>query len=124
MPKDLHRANHIHAHHRLRDEPFITRLTHSLLALGKWEGRAVAFVIGCGLGVLLRMVWVMAVLVVRGFRGPKEKQVQLEDVEVESIVFEVESKEALPRYPVRLRTDEEIDEERHLIKNLKEAGLI
>lgn len=38
--------------------------------LGRWEGRAVAFVIGCGIGVLLRMFWVLAVVSFRTVRGP------------------------------------------------------
>jgi hypothetical protein len=34
----------------------------------------VAFVLGCGIGVLLRMVWVLAVLLVRGARGSPERE--------------------------------------------------
>jgi hypothetical protein len=30
--------------------------------------------IGCGIGVLLRMVWVLAVLLVRGTRGTPERE--------------------------------------------------
>jgi hypothetical protein len=30
--------------------------------------------IGCGIGVLLRMVWVLAVLIVRGVRGTPERE--------------------------------------------------
>jgi hypothetical protein len=62
-----------------------------LMMLGPWEGRIVAFVlgailvlsavdsmlgtngtfsmVGCGVGMLLRMFWVMAILLVRGTRG-------------------------------------------------------
>lgn len=36
------------------------------MALGPWEGRAVAFVIGAGIGVLIRMLWVFGVLFYRG----------------------------------------------------------
>lgn len=39
--------------------------------LGRWEGRAVAFVIGCGIGVLLRMIWVLALVTFRTVRGPR-----------------------------------------------------
>jgi len=126
FPEGIRRVHHIHAHQRLRDAPFVSRLTHSLMALGKWEGRAVAFVIGCGLGVLLRMAWVLTVLVIRAFKGPEEKQVQLEDVDVEYVVFDTDIKgePAPPQYPIKLRTDEEIDAERKLIENLKAAGLI
>lgn len=48
---------------------FMTRLHYSLLNLGTWEGRAVAFVLGCGIGVLLRMFWVLAVVFIRSIRG-------------------------------------------------------
>ncbi|KAF9814075.1 hypothetical protein IEO21_05315 [Rhodonia placenta] len=49
-------------HHR---GPFLRRLHFALMALGPWEGRAVAFVLGCGIGVLLRMIWVLGVVLVR-----------------------------------------------------------
>ena len=45
-----HKGSPHHKHHRIqhlhKDAPFIARLTHALNDLGKWEGRAVAFVIG------------------------------------------------------------------------------
>ena len=66
------------------------------MMLGPWEGRIVAFVlgaipvlsavdsvigtngtfsmVGCGIGVLLRMFWVMSVLLVRGTRGEPEHE--------------------------------------------------
>jgi hypothetical protein len=40
--------------------------------LGRWEGRAVAFVIGCGIGVLVRMLWVLAIVSYRAFRGHRD----------------------------------------------------
>jgi hypothetical protein len=66
------------------------------MALGPWEGRAVAFVLGesfcfiysfapsfylrltifilgCGIGVLLRMVWVMAILTYRMVKGDSDE---------------------------------------------------
>jgi hypothetical protein len=43
------------------------------MALGPWEGRAVAFVLGCGIGVLLRMVWVMAIVTYRMLKGDNEE---------------------------------------------------
>ncbi|KAH9969324.1 hypothetical protein BGW80DRAFT_1335597 [Lactifluus volemus] len=51
------------------DRPFLQRVHHALMSLGPWEGRIVAFVLGCGIGVLLRMSWVLTVLVMRAFRG-------------------------------------------------------
>jgi hypothetical protein len=56
-------------HHRRMDHPFVRRLHFALSSLGPWEGRAVAFVIGCGIGVLLRMLWVLAVISYRFVRG-------------------------------------------------------
>jgi len=54
--------------------PFLHRIHRALMSLGPWEGRIVAFVLGCGIGVLLRMVWVLAVLLVRGVRGIPERE--------------------------------------------------
>jgi len=54
--------------------PFLRRVHRALMMLGPWEGRIVAFVLGCGIGVLLRMFWVMAVLLVRGNRGEHEHE--------------------------------------------------
>ncbi|CAL1705982.1 unnamed protein product [Somion occarium] len=57
-----------HFHHRYHDT-FLKRVHHALMTLGPWEGRAVAFVLGCGIGVLLRMIWVMSLLTIRMFRS-------------------------------------------------------
>jgi len=55
-------ANH---HHN-----FLQRFSRVFVALKWWEGGAVAFVFGCGLGVLLRLMWVLAIVSYRvGFRG-------------------------------------------------------
>jgi len=40
--------------------------------LGRWEGRAIAFVIGCGIGVLVRMFWVLAIVSYRALRGYRD----------------------------------------------------
>jgi len=45
------------------------RIHRALMSLGPWEGRAVAFVLGCGIGVLLRMFWVMTVVMYRAIKG-------------------------------------------------------
>ncbi|OBZ70815.1 hypothetical protein A0H81_09479 [Grifola frondosa] len=37
--------------HRFHRGSFVRRIHHALMALGPWEGRAVAFVLGCGIGV-------------------------------------------------------------------------
>jgi len=58
-----HRHHQHHHHHRHRHEhSFLARIHRAIMALGPWEGRAVAFVLGCGIGVLLRMIWVIAVV--------------------------------------------------------------
>jgi hypothetical protein len=51
------------------DGPFLHRAHRALMSLGPWEGRIVAFVLGCGIGVLVRMFVVLTVLFVRAFRG-------------------------------------------------------
>jgi len=51
------------------DGPFMHRAHRALMSLGPWEGRIVAFVLGCGIGVLVRMFFVLTVLFARAFRG-------------------------------------------------------
>jgi len=49
-----HGQPHPRHHHQLyNDSPFVSRLANSLNNLGKWEGRAVAFVIGKSFNVSL-----------------------------------------------------------------------
>lgn len=55
-------------HFKHDDESFLDRLQRSVDNLGTWESRAVSFVMGCGLGVLLRMLFVFGVLFVRAFK--------------------------------------------------------
>jgi len=47
-------------------EPFVVRFTRAVGTLSPWESRAVTFVLGMGLGVLIRMLVVFAILIVRG----------------------------------------------------------
>ncbi|KAI0297217.1 hypothetical protein B0F90DRAFT_1741182 [Multifurca ochricompacta] len=54
--------------------PLLHRVHRALMLLGPWEGRIVAFVLGCGIGVLLRMFWVLTVLAVRAFRSTPEPE--------------------------------------------------
>ncbi|KIY48666.1 hypothetical protein FISHEDRAFT_73409 [Fistulina hepatica ATCC 64428] len=72
-PSRHHRHHHLHHMHK-RPGSFIQRVHLSLLTLGPWEGRAVAFVLGCGIGVLLRMLWVLAVIIVRTIKNKREDQ--------------------------------------------------
>jgi len=67
-----------HNHHDMKHKKagsFLRRVHRAIMALSLWEGRAVAFVLGCGMGVLLRMFWVMSVLVYRTVRGERPEEV-------------------------------------------------
>ena len=44
---------HPHNHHQLGKGPFIKRIHYSLMNLGRWEGRAVAFVLGKAISTTL-----------------------------------------------------------------------
>lgn len=75
-----HHKEHQHKHKKFRKhgcrkrvKGFLRRIHKALTALGPWEGRAVSFVLGCGLGVLLRMFWVLSVLAYRTIRGEREE---------------------------------------------------
>lgn len=60
---------------------FYDRLMGAIMSLGPWEGRAVAFVIGAGIGVLIRMFWVLGVVM---FRGMSKKEDEYEAVNDDS----------------------------------------
>jgi len=62
-----HHGHHGQAHGK--HDKFMYRLCRALSLLGPWEGRAVAFVLGCGIGVLLRMVVVLCTLFLRARRA-------------------------------------------------------
>ncbi|KZT04180.1 uncharacterized protein LAESUDRAFT_761286 [Laetiporus sulphureus 93-53] len=84
---------------RHRRGPFLRRIHFALMALGPWEGRAVAFVLGCGIGVLLRMVWVLGVVVARSLSGRRTE-------EPAESVFDIDAEDILvppPQY-----TDEKV----------------
>ncbi|KAF8207953.1 hypothetical protein K438DRAFT_1814688 [Mycena galopus ATCC 62051] len=107
-PKEVywgHKAEHDaeHPHHRHQGHgrfrfrhhergSFLMRVHFALMSLGVWEGRAVAFVLGCGIGVLLRMFWVISVLAFRAIRGPSSSSssheytvLSFEDADAEEI---------------------------------------
>ncbi|KAG0696973.1 hypothetical protein DFH29DRAFT_948871 [Suillus ampliporus] len=71
-----------HPHHHdmkhKKAKSFLRRIHRAIMALSLWEGRAVAFVLGCGIGVLLRMFWVMSVLAYRTIRGERAEEVTLD----------------------------------------------
>jgi len=68
-----HRHHH-KGHHHLGKGSFINRIQYSIMNLGRWEGRAVAFVLGCGIGVLLRMFFVLAVVMYRTVKGRRGEE--------------------------------------------------
>jgi len=114
VPVPHHRHHHHHGMrvHRVHGAPFVTRLHYSLMNLGRWEGRAVAFVLGCGIGVLLRMFWVLAIVTYRAIKG------QREDVHEYSHITIIEEYDETPiqsppptySYPVDEKVDIKEDE--------------
>jgi len=86
-PGEVQMRPHGHHHHfKHHNASFLRRIHHALMALGPWEGRAVAFVIGCGIGVLLRMVWVMCIITYRMIKGERD-----EEAEHAELVFEYDA---------------------------------
>jgi len=89
-----------HKHHG----SFLSRLHHSLMNLGHWEGRAVAFVIGCGIGVLIRMFWVLAIVSYRACRGHRDDTyatiavMEEYDSDDETVIFVPPAKADPPNY--------------------------
>jgi hypothetical protein len=82
-PHHHHHHEHPHAHHHhFGHRGFVKRLEQALLALGPWEGRAVAFVLGCGLGVLLRMLWVLTVITYRSIKGERDDEPEYSQITV------------------------------------------
>ncbi|KAG1854329.1 hypothetical protein C8R48DRAFT_721612 [Suillus tomentosus] len=77
----IYRHHEVESHHHNHDMEhkkagsFLRRVHRAIMALGLWEGRAVAFVLGCGIGVLLRMFWVMSVLAYRTVRGERSEEI-------------------------------------------------
>ncbi|KAG8797030.1 hypothetical protein FRC16_009284 [Serendipita sp. 398] len=67
--------HHLHRQ-RMRQSTFWGRLQRALYALSPWEGRALAFVVGCGLGVLVRMIYVFIVIGVRMWRREQKKRAE------------------------------------------------
>jgi len=104
-----HRGHHGH-HHKHR-KTFLRRIHRAIKALGPWEGRAVSFVLGCGIGVLLRMFWVLSVLTYRTVRGERGEEI----LDREYIVYEhvPETLFVAPQYvdeKVKVEAHEEVEE--------------
>jgi len=92
-----HHKHHHHKHHGKHDGAFISRLNRSLLNLGAWEGIAVAFVLGCGIGVLLRMFFVLAVIAYRAVKGQREEEHEYSQIVT---IEQYEDAAHLPPYPI------------------------
>ncbi|KAJ7860346.1 hypothetical protein B0H13DRAFT_2355664 [Mycena leptocephala] len=113
MPVAPHRGHHHgQGFHHKKQASFLMRVHFALMSLGPWEGRAVAFVLGCGIGVLLRMFFVMAVLsyrMIKGQRSPSEDEDEYTviDIDAEEIfvappqyTYPVEKADAVQPIPV------------------------
>ncbi|KAJ7227869.1 hypothetical protein B0H12DRAFT_235302 [Mycena haematopus] len=72
-PQEHRRPGHGRFRYHGEQPSFLMRVHFALMSLGAWEGRAVAFVLGCGIGVLLRMFWVMSILTFRILTGPSPR---------------------------------------------------
>jgi hypothetical protein len=72
MPVDPH-GHHGH-HHRF--STFTMRLSAAFTSLEPWEGRTVAFVLLCGLGVLIRMVFVLLWVSYRALHSGSSRPVE------------------------------------------------
>jgi hypothetical protein len=77
------------SYHHQREPSFFVRIQNAIMSLGPWEGRAVAFVLGCGIGVLLRMFFVLSIVLYRSLRGSEDEH-EYEEV----LVFEVDENES------------------------------
>jgi hypothetical protein len=100
-----------------QDDTFLRRLHSALMALDTWEARAVAFVLGCGIGVLLRMLWVFFVLIGRGLR---EDSTAGQDAEYTLVL---QDEEQLPKYEAAPHPTP-LEREKALFKALEDAALI
>jgi len=94
-----HHGHHGH-HHRFGKGSFVNRIHYSLMNLGRWEGRAVAFVLGCGIGVLLRMLFVLSVVMYRAVKGQHGDEQHEYSQIIEEIVDTPKSAPPSYTYPV------------------------
>ncbi|TCD67318.1 hypothetical protein EIP91_000288 [Steccherinum ochraceum] len=112
----MERSGHHHGHnvgHHLRGD-FLHRINHALVSLGTWEGRIVAFVLGCGIGVLLRMMWVLGLVLIRSVRGSREEPEPSADevVYYEGVVLFDEADHTPPQYTAATPAPEYTDEKK------------
>ncbi|KAF8149387.1 hypothetical protein B0H34DRAFT_785387 [Crassisporium funariophilum] len=115
MPHPHHRPHHHHHNlsHSHGHTSFLTRIHYSLMNLGRWEGRAVAFVLGCGIGVLLRMFWVLTVVAYRAMKGRRdEDEVEYSQITIIEDFEDAEEIHSPPpnyTYPVDEKADIKVD---------------
>jgi len=84
---DLGGAPHPTMRGHPKHDQFLYRLHRALNQLGPWEGRAVSFVMGCGIGVLLRMFFVLFVLLVRSRRSSSTVELPTTPVQPQEVIF-------------------------------------
>jgi len=98
-----HKEHHHHHHHKHHRPGFWRRIHTALVSLGTWEGRAVAFVLGCGLGVLIRMLAVLTIVMYRAFR-PAQETVQYGVIHIyEDAPVSAPAVEEPPTYPADVK---------------------
>ncbi|KZT52859.1 hypothetical protein CALCODRAFT_74783 [Calocera cornea HHB12733] len=101
--QDRHHRFHHHRGGDWHKKPFSRRIMHALYILGPVEGRIVAFVLGLGIGALIRVIFVMGILAYRSFTR-RERGIRLPEDEEESEpiiverIFEVKENEKAPAY--------------------------
>ncbi|KAG8957786.1 hypothetical protein FRC03_009819 [Tulasnella sp. 419] len=83
MPVDHNGQYNAH----IRHASFLHRLHHAMTLLTPWEGRAVSFVFGCGLGVLIRMVYVLILVLVRSRKAKTSPVALPEDGEEQAPLY-------------------------------------
>jgi hypothetical protein len=99
-PHGPHHRGHSGKKHHCKGS-FINRIHRSLMNLGRWEGRVVAFVLGCGIGVLLRMFFVLGLVMYRAVRGQREEQPEYSQITIiEEVVDTPKSAPPSYTYPV------------------------
>jgi len=92
-PHHRHPKGHHHGHrHHWRHGNFLTRLYQSLSMLKPHEAPIVAFVLGAGIGALLRMFFVFGILFVRAMRAKKaEREARRIELTVQEINEQIRS---------------------------------
>jgi len=93
-----HRHRKGHHHHRFGKGSFLSRVQYSIMNLGPWEGRSVAFVLGCGIGVLLRMLFVLTVVTFRAMKGREQDEHEYSQITIIEEFVDGSSKSAPPSY--------------------------